>query len=401
MAEFEVRAPEATPRRAESAKDVHFKLTLARQVKQLVARFMSKLKASWAELVRMRVFPGTLADLGNLPVEALILLKEDLLVQQLVVDVLIKTASTSGAGTSDATQKVMAILQDPDADLLAMIQAGEVSFAGASPLVRLYGLPSFAFMFSTAASKFFVSEPSKAGTALKDYVERQLTFKTSGGTLRLHPGYLRLKHLLTKAYAAKAEIPVKDVYMAISEKLELCDGLSVVLDEVIHKMYITRQPYRQGAVPGIEVLKDLVARVGVLADAEAVRSGLKTVGLSDPAPRRTYGVTRSPEEDGECPELVDSDDEGDRRVQATARARAAPEPPVCPVCFAPGISGCYWVKCHRQFAKPSTVCDKCGTSTLTVQYNESGCRARAALPMCGADDPATGVVIGPSHTVLT
>ena len=230
MAEFEARAPEATPRRAESAKDVHFKLTLARQVKQLVARFMSKLKASWAELVRMRVFPGTLADLGNLPVEALILLKEDLLVQQLVVDVLIKTASTSGAGTSDATQKVMAILQDPDADLLAMIQAGEVSFAGASPLVRLYGLPSFAFMFSTAASKFFVSEPSKAGTALKDYVERQLTFKTSGGTLRLHPGYLRLKQLLTKAYAAKAEIPVKDVYMALSEKLELCDGLSMELD---------------------------------------------------------------------------------------------------------------------------------------------------------------------------
>ena len=98
--------------------------------------------------------------------EALILLKEDLLVQQLVVDVLIKTASTSGAGTSDATQKVMAILQDPDADLLAMIQAGEVSFAGASPLVHLFGLPSFAFMFSTAASKFFVSELSKAATAL-------------------------------------------------------------------------------------------------------------------------------------------------------------------------------------------------------------------------------------------
>ena len=71
---------------------------------------MSKLKASWTELVRMGVFPSTLADLGNLPVEALILLKEDLLVQQLVVDVLIKTASTSGTGTSDATQKVMAIL---------------------------------------------------------------------------------------------------------------------------------------------------------------------------------------------------------------------------------------------------------------------------------------------------
>ena len=46
----------------------------------------------------MGVFPNMPADLGNLPVEALILLKEDLLVQQLVIDVLIKTASTSGRG---------------------------------------------------------------------------------------------------------------------------------------------------------------------------------------------------------------------------------------------------------------------------------------------------------------
>ena len=104
---------------------MHYKLRLARQVKQLVARLMSKLKATWVELVRMGVFPNTPGDLGNLPVEALILLKEDLLVQQLVIDVLIKAASTSGVGTSDATQKVMAILQDPDADLLAMIRAGE------------------------------------------------------------------------------------------------------------------------------------------------------------------------------------------------------------------------------------------------------------------------------------
>ena len=82
---------------------------------------MSKLKATWVELVRMGVFPSVPADLGNLPVEVLILLKEDRLIQQLVIDVLIKAASTSGVGTSDATQKVMAILQDPDADLLAMI----------------------------------------------------------------------------------------------------------------------------------------------------------------------------------------------------------------------------------------------------------------------------------------
>ncbi len=77
----------------------------------------------------MGVFPNMPADLGNLPVEALILLKEDLLIQLLIIDVLTNAASKSGVGTSDASQKVM----------VAMIQAGDVSFAGASPFVRLYG----------------------------------------------------------------------------------------------------------------------------------------------------------------------------------------------------------------------------------------------------------------------
>ena len=54
-------------------------------------------------------------------------------------------------------------------------------------------------------------------------------------------------------------------------------------------MYVTRQPYRQGAIPKIGVFKDLVAQVGVLADAEAVRSGLKTVGLTDPSPAERTG----------------------------------------------------------------------------------------------------------------
>ena len=52
---------------------------------------MSKLKATWVELVRMGVFPNMSADLGNLPVKVLILLREDLLDQQLVIDVQTKT----------------------------------------------------------------------------------------------------------------------------------------------------------------------------------------------------------------------------------------------------------------------------------------------------------------------
>ena len=111
------------------------------------------------------------------------------------------------------------------------------------------------------------------------------------------------------------------------------------LDRIIHAMYITRQQYRQGAIPKIGVLRDLVAQVGVLADEKAVRRGFKTPGLTDSVPRRTYGVTRSSGEDGEPPELVSSDDEGDRRVQATTCRRRMPEAPTCLECFTPGIPG--------------------------------------------------------------
>jgi hypothetical protein len=58
-------------------------------------------------------------------------------------------------------------------------------------------------------------------------------------------------------------------------------------------------------------------QAGVHADEEAVRSGLKTPGLTDSAPsppRRTFGIARSPGEDGEPPNLVSSDDEDSKRV---------------------------------------------------------------------------------------
>jgi len=54
-----------------------------------------------------------------------------------------------------------------------------------------------------------------------------------------------------------------------------------------------------------------------------VRSGLKTVGLTDSAPRRTYGVARTSGEDGEPPDLVSSDDECKQRRRLSAAAAAA------------------------------------------------------------------------------
>jgi hypothetical protein len=65
--------------------------------------------------------------------------------------------------------------------------------------------------------------------------------------------------------------------------------------------------------------------VRVLADEEAVRSGLKMPGLVDSVPRRTYGVGRSSGEDGEPPELLSSDDKDKKRVHAmTTRGRRPP-----------------------------------------------------------------------------
>ena len=81
--------------------------------------------------------------------------------------------------------------------------------------------------------------------------------------------------------------------------------------------------------------------MGVFADEEAMRSGLKMSGLTDSVYRRTYGVARSSGMDGEPPELVSSDDEDERRVQATTRGCRLPEAPTCPECFTPGIPGCF------------------------------------------------------------
>ena len=75
-------------------------------------------------------------------------------------------------------------------------------------------------------------------------------------------------------------------------------------------MYVPRQPYRQVATPSLSVFTDLLAQVGVLADAEAVRNSLKTPRLVKATPRRTYGVRQGDTGHDEMPELAsESEDE--------------------------------------------------------------------------------------------
>ena len=96
-------------------KDIGFRLGIARQVAQLQARFQSKFEGAIAELVRQGIVPASPADVSSLPVELFIPLRESLTAQRLALDVLMKSASSAGKGTSLATQKVMQLLEDPDA----------------------------------------------------------------------------------------------------------------------------------------------------------------------------------------------------------------------------------------------------------------------------------------------
>jgi hypothetical protein len=56
-------------------------------------------------------------------------------------------------------------------------------------------------------------------------------------------------------------------------------------------MLHARLPYRQGAPVPLQVFKDLLNKVGVLADAEVLRASLKTLGvLAHLQPRRTQSI---------------------------------------------------------------------------------------------------------------
>jgi hypothetical protein len=52
---------------------------------------------------------------------------------------------------------------------------------------------------------------------------------------------LQLTKLIAKAISQRAERPVKEVYMAVAEKLELCKGLSERLYRILHAMFVVHQ----------------------------------------------------------------------------------------------------------------------------------------------------------------
>ena len=101
------------------------------------------------------------------------------------------------------------------------------------------------------------------------------------GGLAFHPAYLKLSQLITKCEAQRAAYNVGEVFLATSLMLEMVgDGFSSQHDALLDWMLNARLPYRQGKPVPTKVFKDLLSKVGAIADAEALRASLKTPGVS-------------------------------------------------------------------------------------------------------------------------
>jgi hypothetical protein len=171
-------APKAT-RPQETVKDIGFRMSVARQVAQQLARFQSKFEGTQAELIRQRAIPPRPVDVSGLPIELLIILRESLAAQRLALDVLVKSATSSGVGTSLATQEVMRLLTDPDAAMKDKFANGEVTLDEASPFERLYHIFPYASWCARVAANFFIGEVPTCVVNLLAFVKGEMSFRGS------------------------------------------------------------------------------------------------------------------------------------------------------------------------------------------------------------------------------
>ena len=61
-------------------------------------------------------------------------------------------------------------------------------------------------------------------------------------------------------------------------------------------------------------------------------------------------------------------------------------PPVCPACGKEGLTGVLFLACCGILAKDAIRCDTCGCLILVSQFNRTGCKAHAMMPMCAPAD---------------
>jgi hypothetical protein len=231
-----------------------------------------------------------------------------------------------------------------------------------------------------------------------------MSFRSPSGGVNLNSAYLKLSQLITKSEAQRAAYNVGEVFLATCLKLELVgEGFSTQHDALLDWMLHARLPYRQGAPVPLQVFKDLLNKVAVLADTEALRASLRTPGVSAlPQPRRTQAIATTTDA-SDLGGVGDSGDDAlpnydDMRVQA-ASVRY-PKAPNCTNCGTPGILGTLWCKLCQDFSELVKICNQWHAVTPARLHARSGWKSRTALPPCGDDDEVT-IVIGPTHEIPT
>jgi hypothetical protein len=234
-----------------------------------------------------------------------------------------------------------------------------------------------------------------------------MSFRAPSGAVALYPAYHRVSQLLTQCEAQRATFNVTEAFLSTCLKLEMIgEGQSTQFEALYDWMLNARLPYRQGTPVPPHVFTELLSRIGVLADAEARRSSLKTPGVVAQAPpRRTQAVTYSGSDycyfggadDRDL--LSDDEDPSGLHIQAASFARPL-RTPKCTSCGTDGIAGTLWLLCCKSFSEPVQICDDCHGVTPTRQFSRTGCKNRLAQPPCGNDDDVN-IKHGPAHGVPT
>ena len=327
----------------------------------------------------------------DLDVEILLGFLESIEAETLAIDLLTKSTTTSGKGTSLATNKAMEVIGDPDSAFEGLLRRGEVTLSELAPYERFFSLPPFAAWIARACSKYFISEMSTLAQAMLEYVRSSLTFLSPSGSLSIHAAHIALSKFLTQCDAAGAEFCNRELFLGVAAKFELIGvGHSAEMDAALDAMLELRQPFRSSESAPREAVIALYDIIGTLADAEARRQSLRTPGLA-PSHRTALAIAGGETYLGH--DLAGSDD---LRV-AFVRA----PPPVCHVCGKAGLAGVLFLPCCMILTKDAIRCGSCGCLNLASQFNRTGCRARVTLPMCAPADGDMGARPGLGSTVLT
>ena len=182
----------------ESTRDIAVRHEAARKVQRQRARLWSRFPGIHRLAVARGIFPAEAAGVLDLDIEILLGFLESIEAETLAIDLLAKSTTTSGMGTSLSTNKAMEVIGDPDSAFEGMLRRGEVTLSELAPYERFFSLPPFAAWVARACSKYFISEMSTLAQAMLEYVRSSLTFLSPSGSLSIHAAHIALSKFRTQ-----------------------------------------------------------------------------------------------------------------------------------------------------------------------------------------------------------